>query len=76
MSVTGYWNDDLGNYWQIGQPFKTTSKTYTDPVTCGSIISISSVIEAYTLRIEETQFGLTTQLLPMVHGMKKQQGLD
>jgi hypothetical protein len=23
----------------------------------------------YFLRVEETQFGLTTELLPMVHGM-------
>ena len=72
MSVTGYWVDDLGSYWQIGEPYKTASKIYSDPVTCGSIITISSVIEAYALRMEETQFGLTTQLLPMVHGIKKE----
>ena len=72
MSVTGFHIDDLGSYWQIGEPFKVATKTYSDPVLCGNIISISSVIQAYSLRVEETQFGLTTQLLPMVHGMKKE----
>ena len=52
MSVTGYWIDDLGNYWQIGEPFKSASKTYSDRVQCGDIISISSVIEDYSLRME------------------------
>ena len=44
MSVTGFHIDDLGSYWQIGEPFKVATKTYSDPVLCGNIISISSVI--------------------------------
>jgi hypothetical protein len=41
-------------------------------VLCGDTITISSAIEGYYLRVEDTQFGLTTELLPMVHGMKKE----
>ncbi len=60
MSVTGYPIYDLGSYWQISQPFKSTKKTYTDSVRCGDRITISSVIVGYFLRVESTQFGLTT----------------
>ena len=71
ISVTGYPLDDLGSYWQISQPFQTTKKTYSDPVLCGDTITISSVVVGYFLRAEDTQFGLTTELLPMVHGITK-----
>ena len=60
MSVTGYHIDDLGSYWQIGEAYKVAIKTYEQPVLCGDTISISSAIQGYSLRMEETQFGLTT----------------
>ena len=69
--MTGYPHDDLGSYWQISQPYQTNSKVYTDPVLCGDTITSSSVIVGYFLRAEDTQFGLTTELLPMVHGINK-----
>lgn len=71
MSVTGYRVDDLGSYWQLSQKHQATEKTFRDPLLCGDIITISSVIMGYYLRVEETQFGLTTELLPMVHGMNR-----
>lgn len=71
ISVTGYHIDDLGSYWQLNQPFQATRKTYKDAVVCGDTITLSSVIVGYSLRVEETQFGLTTELLPMVHGMTR-----
>jgi hypothetical protein len=71
MSVTGYSVDDLGSYFQINQEHQTTSKTYTDYVKCGDTITISSAIMGYFLRVEETQFGLTTELTPMLHGITK-----
>jgi hypothetical protein len=72
MSVTGFHIDDLGSYWQVGQPHGSRTKTYTDAVICGDSVTISSAIQGYFLRTEETQFGLTTELLPMVHGMKQE----
>ena len=51
MSVTGYPIDDLGSYWQISQPFKKATKTYTDSVLCGDYITISSAIVGYFLRV-------------------------
>jgi hypothetical protein len=69
MSVTGYRIDDLGSYWQISQKHQATTKTFRDAVLCGDTVTISSTIMGYFLRVEETQFGLTTELLPMVHGM-------
>lgn len=60
MSVTGFRVDDLGSYWQFSQKFKATSKTVKDPILCGDTITISSTIIGYYLRVEETQFGLTT----------------
>lgn len=71
MSVTGFRVDDLGSYWQLGQQYKATAKTVKDPILCGDTITISSAIIGYSLRVEETQFGLTTELLPMVHGIQR-----
>jgi hypothetical protein len=71
MSVTGFRIDDLGSYWQLNQKYQTAVKTYQDPILCGDTITVSSTIIGYSLRVEETQFGLTTELLPMVHGMNK-----
>ena len=76
MSVTGYHIDDLGSYWQINEAHKTSTRTYTDPVLCGDTITLSSAIEGYFLRVEDTQFGLTTELLPMVHGIGKDSADD
>jgi hypothetical protein len=36
---------------------------------CGDVIRLKSAIIGYNLRTDETTFGLTTELLPMVHGM-------
>lgn len=69
LSVTGYPFDDLGSFWQVSQQHKVNKHTYADPVRCGDIITLSSTIVGYFLRLEETQFGLTTELLPMVHGI-------
>lgn len=71
MSVTGFRIDDLGSYWQVSQKHQTAVKTLNDPVRCGDTVTISSAIIGYYLRVEETQFGLTTELLPMVHGMMR-----
>ncbi len=71
MSVTGYHVDDLGSFWQINQKHQELRKTYKDAVQCGDTITVSSAIIGYSLRVEETQFGLTTELLPMVHGITK-----
>lgn len=69
LSVTGYPFDDLGSFWQVHQPYKIKKHAYRDVVRCGDTIALSSAIVGYFLRLEETQFGLTTELLPMVHGM-------
>lgn len=71
MSVTGYRIDDLGSYWQLSQKHQTATKTVFDPLLCGDTVTVSSAIMGYFLRAEETQFGLTTELLPMVHGMAR-----
>lgn len=71
MSVTGYHIDDLGSYWQLSQKHQAVSKTVFDPLLCGDTVTVSSAIMGYFLRAEETQFGLTTELLPMVHGMAR-----
>jgi hypothetical protein len=60
MSVTGYGIDDLGSYWQVNEGFKSYTKTFEDIVRCNDQVSISSAIMDYFLRVEETQFGLTT----------------
>ena len=60
MSVTGFRIDDLGSFWQLNQKHQTATKTYEDPLLCGDSITISSAIMGYFLRVEETQFGLTT----------------
>lgn len=60
MSVTGFRVDDLGSYWQLNQKYQSTTKTYKDSILCGDTITISSAIMGYFLRVEETQFGLTT----------------
>ena len=71
MSVTGYRVDDLGSYWQLNQKYQSAKKEYKHQLACGDTITISSAIIGYFLRVEETQFGLTTELLPMVHGMNR-----
>lgn len=71
ISVTGYRVDDLGSFWQISQKHQNAVKTIHDPLLCGDTVTISSAIMGYYLRVEETQFGLTTELLPMVHGMTR-----
>jgi hypothetical protein len=50
MSVTGYYHDDLGSYWQVNEPFKTNTKTFRDALKCGDMLSLASVIEGYSLR--------------------------
>ena len=60
--------DDLGNYWQILQEYPYETKTYEEIVKCGDVVRLTSVIIGYSLRLDETSFGLTTELLPMVHG--------
>lgn len=72
MSITGYHVDDLGSYWQLGERHQRKTHTHTDPLLCGDTITVASVIQGYFMRVEDTQFGLTTELLPMVHGMNAQ----
>jgi hypothetical protein len=71
MSVTGYRVDDVGSFWQISEKHQSHTKTYKDAVRCGDAITLSSALVGYYLRVEETQFGLTTELIPIVHGMTK-----
>ena len=70
--MSGYNFDDLGNYWQVLEEHPYHTKTYQDPIKCGDVIKLSSVIIGYNLRLDETSFGLTTELLPMVHGSEQQ----
>jgi len=69
FSVTGYGLDDAGNYWQVLEELGLNTKTYNQPLQCGDVIRLKSAIIGYSLRTDETSFGLTTELLPMVHGM-------
>jgi len=54
MSVTGFHIDDLGSYWQVGEKYKSATKTHKDAVLCGETITTSSAIMGYFLRVEET----------------------
>ena len=58
----------MGNYWQILEEYPFQTKTYEEFVKCGDVVKLKSVIIGYSLRLDETSFGLTTELLPMVHG--------
>ena len=42
-------------------------------IKCGDTVMLYASIVNYYLRTEETTFGLTTELLPLVHGVPKDQ---
>lgn len=67
--MTGYPHDDQGNYWQVLEEYPYHTKTYSEIVKCGDVIRLRSAIIGYNVRIDETSFGLTTELLPIVHGV-------
>jgi hypothetical protein len=69
FSVTGFGTDDSGNYWQVLEENLFATKTYSDPLRCEDVVRIKSAIIGYFLRADDTSFGMTTELLPMVHGM-------